>query len=135
MTKKDIINQVHALNYYYASKGFTKNYSKQWFSHKYNTNMLLVAYDSTLENILGFVCAHKMKDMPNHINLVILCVQKDHLRKGVGTQLINQFKEHFKNKIIALNVNKKNLNAVSFYESMKFEKLKEYEESMVLIKK
>ncbi len=134
MTKKEIMSQVYDINSYYASKGYTKKYSKSWFSSKYDQNMLFVAFNKDITKVLGFACVANINIL-NYISLVLLCVHNDNIRKGIGTELINQIRKRFKGKNIVLNVRKFNFIGLDFYKEYGFEKLKEYKDTVLLIKK
>jgi ribosomal protein S18 acetylase RimI-like enzyme len=135
MDTVSIISQVYDINCFYASFGFTKKYSRTWFLKKYMDDMLLLTIDHYLDKVLGFACAYNLTNIPNYVNLALLCVHKDYVRQKIGSKLIDEFRKKFKDKHIALNVRKTNLVGIAFYKDSGFEKIKEYEDSLLLIKK
>lgn len=136
MTKKEIVSQVYNINSFYASKGYTKKYSESWFAKKYDKNLLFLAFDKNESNIVGFGCLGFLEKIPNYVNLILLCVHKDYLRRGIGTRIINRIRRiNFRGYKLALNVKKFNEVAISFYKQYGFEKLKEYKDTVLLIKK
>ena len=74
-------------------------------------------------------------DFPAHLHINILPIAQ---RKGYGSRLINVFLNQLRSiniKGVHLVVNKKNQNAIRFYNWIGFQELKELEASIVFGKK
>jgi ribosomal protein S18 acetylase RimI-like enzyme len=115
MLKQQIIDKIYKYNTEYASKGYTKKYSKKWLAKALKTGNLIYIEDNN--EILAYACAFIFPE-EIFVNLAILGVNPKYLHKSYGMQILNKFIKKFDSKTIVLNVSKKNPIAIKFYKKM-----------------
>lgn len=115
MLKQEIIDEIYKYNNIWASKGYTKKYSKKWLSDALDSGYLL--YIEENNEIKAYACAYIF---PQDIfaNLAILGVNPKYLHSGYGIKILEKFIKVFGDKTIVLNVSKKNPTAIKFYKKM-----------------
>lgn len=75
-------------------------------------------------NIIGFIICSVKKSSILHVHR--LSVKKEHQRKGIGTNLLNQISKNINNtiKCVTLNIRKDNVSLQKFYSKSGFKRLK-----------
>ena len=79
-----------------------------------NEYQIYVANDNKKNIIIGFIIIKINKEKKN-IHILSLAVNPEYRKMGIGTKLFNYLKDKFKKKIITLNVQISNINAINFY--------------------
>lgn len=122
------------------SVDFLEKCEKNWFPQLRKRFTLPDEKDKSLQsNFIRFLHQKQdltvgLKDYPAHLHIDILPAAQG---KGYGRQLIQAFVDQLKVlniKGVHLIVSKQNSSAIGFYEHIGFQELKNYGESLVLVK-
>ena len=115
-TYKNIIDQSYLDSLNYEMQ--TNKYIDSFDEYK---NMVLVAEDVNNHKIIGYACFSTDANEYADAELIILYIDKNDARRGVGTSLfretIKELKKYNK-KTMMLWCIKENKNAIKFYEKM-----------------
>ena len=120
---------------------FNDQCEKKWFHELRKRYMLPKKEEDSLEaSFIKYLYSNQIRidgvdDFPAHLHINILPIAQ---RKGYGSRLINVFLNQLRSiniKGVHLVVNKKNQNAIRFYNWIGFQELKELEASIVFGKK